>query len=169
MAIEQGIVILPGTDNSDTARIEIVPPVACAACASRKNCSAAGSGQTRQVEVINLVGAKVGDRVQVSIKTSALLKAIFLLYLFPILCMLGGGLAGNFVSRMIGTNASITSMFSAIGFFVAALTVVRLRGSRMALSSEYTPKITRILPRQPKTDGELDTPDNCSLNVINPN
>jgi sigma-E factor negative regulatory protein RseC len=169
MAIEQGIVILPGIDNSNTARIEIVPPAACATCASRENCSTAGSGTTRHVEAVNLAGAKVGDRVQISMKTSALLKAIFLLYLFPILCMLGGGLAGNIVSSTIGTNASITSMFSAIGCFAVALAVVRLRGSRMALRSEYQPKITRILSRQPKTDGELNTPDNCSLKATNSN
>jgi sigma-E factor negative regulatory protein RseC len=169
MAIEQGIVILPGTDNPDTVRIEIVPPAACTACASRNSCNAAGSGETRQVEVINLAGAKVGDRVQISIKTSALLKATFLLYLFPILCMLGGGLAGNIVSRYIGTNGSMTSMIASIGSFAAALAVVRLRGNRMALRSEYQPKITRILHQEPKTDGGLKTPDKCSLNAVNPN
>lgn len=169
MAIEQGIVILPGADSSDTVWVEIVPPSACEACASRKNCGAAGSGQRRKVEVINLAGAKIGDRVQISIKTSALLKAIFLLYLFPILCMLVGGLAGQIVSRTISTNESITSMITAVGCFVAAMAVVRIRGGRMALKSEYQPKITRILPQQPKTDGELNTPENCSLSAVNPN
>ncbi len=169
MAIEQGIVILPGAANSDTVWVEIVPPAACEGCASRKNCGAAGSGKSRKVEVINLAGAKVGDRVQVSIKTSALLKAIFLLYLFPILCMLVGGLAGQIISRIINTNESITSMIVAIGCFVAAMVVVRIRGGRMALRADYQPKITRILPQQPKTNGELNTPENCSLNAVNPN
>ncbi|MGD9006490.1 MAG: SoxR reducing system RseC family protein [Desulfobacteraceae bacterium] len=169
MAIEQGIVILPGAANSDTVWVEIVPPAACAACASRKNCSVAGSDKTRKVEVVNLAGAKVGDRVQISIKTSALLKAIFLLYLFPILCMLSGGLAGQIISRTIGTNESITSMIAAVGCFVAAMAVVRIRGGRMALRSDYQPKIKRILPQQPKNDGELKTPDKCSLNANPPN
>ncbi len=168
MAIEQGIVILPGAANSDTVWVEIVPPTACAACASRKNCSGAGSGKTRKVEVVNLAGAKVGDRVHVSIKSSALLKAIFLLYLFPILCMVGGGLVGQIVSRTTGTNESITSMIAAVGCFIAAMVVVRIRGGRMALKSDYQPKIIRILPQQPKTDGELNTPDNCSHNADNP-
>ncbi len=169
MAIEQGIVILPGADNSNTVWVEIVPPSACEACASRKNCGAAGSGQRRKVEVINPAGAKIGDRVQISIKTSALLKAIFLLYLFPILCMLVGGLAGQIISRTISTDESITSMITAFGCFVAAMALVRIRGGRMALRSEYQPKITRILPQQPKTDGELNTPENCSLSAVNPN
>jgi sigma-E factor negative regulatory protein RseC len=169
MAIEQGIVILPGAANSDTVWVEIVPPAACAACSSRNNCSTAGSGKNRKVEVLNPAGAKVGDRVQISIKTSALLKAIFLLYLFPILCMLCGGLAGQIVSRTIGTNESITSMIAAFGCFIAAMAVVRIRGGRMALRSDYQPKIIRILPQQSTTDGELKTPDNCSLNVVNPN
>jgi hypothetical protein len=60
-------------------------------------------------------------------------------------------------------------MIAAFGCFVAAMAVVRIRGGRMALRSDYQPKITRILARQPKTDGELHTPDNCSLNAVNPN
>lgn len=163
MAIEQGIVVASGSTGDATAWVEIVPPAACEACASRKNCGLGTSGQPRKVEVVNRVGAAVGDRVQVSIKTSALLKAIFLLYLFPILCMLGGGLAGHMVSRIMDTNESTSSMILAIGCFIAAMAVVRIRGGRIALKSEYKPKITRILPKTPKPGGGPDTPGNCSL------
>lgn len=168
MAIEKGIVVAPDRPGDDTAWVEIVPPAACEACASRKSCGTGMSGQPRRMEVINRVGATVGDRVQVSIKTSALLKAIFLLYLFPILCMVGGGLAGHFASRIIDTNASTSSLISAIGCFIAAMAIVRIRGGRMALKSEYKPKITRILPGTPKTDGGPKPPGDCSLKAAAP-
>ncbi len=169
MAIEQGVVISTGLEDTNTAWVEIIPPAACESCASRKNCGIVGKDKTRKVEVINRARAKVGDRVQISLRTSALVKAIFLLYLFPILCMVGGGIIGQIVSSIINTNDSITAMIAAVGSFVAALAVVHIRGGKMALRSEYQPKITRILPPPPKTDGELITPENCSLNAVNPN
>ena len=166
MAIEQGIVTLPGAQGSNTVWVKTIKPAACESCASRKDCSVDKAGKTREVEVSNPVGAKVGDRVQISIQTSALLKAIFLLYLFPILCMLVGGLAGQLVSSFININDSITSMIFAICCFVAALAVVHIRGGKMALKKEYQPTITRILAQLPKAEGDYNNHEKCSLDTI---
>jgi sigma-E factor negative regulatory protein RseC len=165
MAIEQGIVTLPGAIGGDTVWVKTVKPAACESCTSRKDCSMDKAGKPREVEVSNPVGAKIGDRVQISIQTSALLKAIFLLYLFPILCMLVGGFAGQVVSSFINTNDSITSMISAISCFVAALAVVHKRGGKMALKKEYQPKITRILAHPPKDDSDFSSHANCALDT----
>ena len=165
MAIEQGIVTLPGATGDGTVWVKTVKPAACESCASRRNCGMDKANKPHEVEVSNPVGAKVGDRVQISIQTSALLKAIFLLYLFPILCMLIGGFAGQIVSGFISINDSITSMIFAISCFVAALAVVHMRGGKMAYKKEYQPKITRILPHLPKDDSDFSSQANCSLDT----
>jgi sigma-E factor negative regulatory protein RseC len=167
MAIEQGIVTLPGATGGNTVWVKTVKPAACESCASKKDCSMDKVSKTREVEVCNPIGAKVGDRVQISIQTSALLRAIFLLYLFPILCMLIGALTGQVVSIFISTNDSLTSMLSAISCFVAALVVVHIRGGKMALKKEYQPKITRILAHLPKADGDFSSQANCALDTTN--
>ena len=43
-----------------------------------------------EVDAVNSVGAQVGDRIMLYFETGSLLKATFLLYIFPILCMLLG-------------------------------------------------------------------------------
>jgi hypothetical protein len=53
---------------------------------------------------LNPVGARVGDRIQMTISTGSLLKATFLLYVFPILCMLGGAVLGNGLGNRVGAQ-----------------------------------------------------------------
>ena len=145
MATEQGIVISVGSAESGTAIIKTVRSSACESCSSRHSCSAEGGGEEREVEVINTVGAKAGDRIQISMETGALLKATFLLYIFPIICMLIGGGAGHLIGLQLPVNPSIISAGFAICAFVLAMAFVRMRAGKMASKTQYRPKITRII------------------------
>lgn len=145
MATEEGIVTKISEQPSQTAWVRTSQSSACKSCSARHNCSPDTKGKEREVEAINLVGAKVGDRIQISIETGSLLKATFLLYIFPVLCMLCGGLAGNRLSAHIGLEPSPAAALVAGISFVGAMLVVRLRAGRMALKTEYRPKITRII------------------------
>lgn len=53
-------------------------------------------------EVINEIGAKIGDRIMLAVETASLLKATFLLYVFPILCMLAGSVLGAVLAVPLG-------------------------------------------------------------------
>ncbi len=163
MAIEQGIVIRANGPAPATARVKTVQPSACKSCASRDNCSSGAGGNEREVDAVNVANAKAGDTIQISMDTTALLKATFLLYVFPIICMLGGGIVGNAMAVGLGFNTSLSSAIVAMGAFAAAMFFVRLRAGRMALKSAYRPKITRILRRGNPT--VLDTPNACGLQV----
>jgi sigma-E factor negative regulatory protein RseC len=145
MATEEGIVTKIGGHEPQTAWVKTSQSSACKACSSRHSCNAGTSGQEREVEAINMVGAKVGDRIQISIKTGSLLKATFLLYIFPVISMLFGGLAGNRLGPYLGLNPSPAAALVAAVSFLGAMLVVRLRAGRMALKFEYRPKITRII------------------------
>lgn len=163
MAIEQGIVIKANGPAPATARVKTVQPSACESCASRDNCSSGAGGKEREVDAINVANAQAGDTIQISMDTAALLKATFLLYIFPIICMLGGGIIGHVLAVGLGFNTSPTSAVAAMGAFAAAMLFVRLRAGRMALKSAYRPKIIRILRRGNAT--ALDTPNTCELQV----
>ncbi len=164
MATEQGIVIAANGPAPATARVKTVQSSACKSCSSRDQCGTTTQGKEREIDAINLVDAHVGDLIQISMDNAALLKMTFLLYLFPILCMLFGGIIGNVLSDRLDTDPSTTSAIAAIVFFVAAVCIVRLRAGRMALRSEYRPKITRILHRG-EASGEA--PDPCGQQVTN--
>ncbi|MBI5062247.1 MAG: SoxR reducing system RseC family protein [Desulfatitalea sp.] len=148
MAIEQGIVIRMGAPSATTAWVKTVRTSACEACASKDHCNPGHGGQEQEVEAINLAGARVGDRIQLAIRTGVLLKAMFLLYIFPILCMLFGGIAGNWLAPRLNAAPSTAAMISAFVCFAAALVIVRIGGQRMGSREEYRPKIIRILARE---------------------
>jgi sigma-E factor negative regulatory protein RseC len=144
MATEEGIVTKISGKGSQTAWVRTSQSSACKSCSSRHSCNPE-KGQEREVEAINLVGAEVGDRIQISIETGSLLKATFLLYVFPVICMLCGGIVGNRLSTQIGLDPSPAAALVAAISFLGAMAVVRMGAGRMALKTEYRPKITRII------------------------
>ena len=142
MATEEGVVL---RIDSDTAWVKTKKSKSCEGCSSKGFCHALGSQDEMEVEAINAAAGKVGDRVVLNFDTSSLLKASFLLYVFPIICML----AGAFVGMKLAPEWNFdTSTFSAIGaflFFGLSVLFVKSQGNRMAQKDAYRPKIIRIL------------------------
>jgi len=103
-----------------------------------------GGGKEMKVEAINIAGAKIGDKIILSFKTSSLLKAAFLLYLFPILCMLTGAFMGQCFASAFSYNESVFSAVAGFLFFFMAIFFIRSKGNRMAARDKYRPKIIRI-------------------------
>jgi sigma-E factor negative regulatory protein RseC len=97
------------------------------------------------VEVENPIHAKVGDRILLNVKTASLLKVSFLIYVFPILCMIAGAGLGQGAGIIAGLNPAWTSPVGAVVFFLGALFYMKSKGNRLAQSADYRPKIVRIL------------------------
>ncbi|MCP4745327.1 MAG: SoxR reducing system RseC family protein [Desulfobacteraceae bacterium] len=144
MAIEQGIVVELGSEGKKTAWVETVRSAACESCKSRASCHGIDKNKAK-VEAINEVDAKVGDRIQIAISTSSLLKATFLLYVFPVLCMVLGALGAHALVADSTMDTSNITIVSALTCFGIALVVVRIGGNKLAQKASYQPKIIRIL------------------------
>lgn len=97
-----------------------------------------------EVEAVNTAGAAIGDLVIVSIESAALLKATFLLYVFPVICMIAGAFAGNAAGPFFDMEGSTASVLAAIIFFGISFGLIRLQGNRMAGNQHYRPKVIRI-------------------------
>jgi len=141
MATEKGIVV---KTVHDTAWVRTLSDSACDGCPSCGSCSA--QRQDAEVEVVNTVGAKVGDRILVDLKTSALLKATFLLYVFPILGLTAGAIIGNASALRFGLDPSAASALVGFGGFFLSVAIVRVVGLGMSRKAVYRPRITKILP-----------------------
>ena len=142
MATEEGIV----TKISDeTTWVTTTKTAACESCSSRKSCHTMGGGTEMEVEVINRAGASVGDRVVLNFSTSSLLKASFLLYVFPILFLVLGALVGNETAAKFNLNNSLFSAITGFLFFGISILFVKAKGNRMAKKDNYRPSILRIL------------------------
>lgn len=142
MATEHGIVIR--TDHG-TAWVKTVKSGACEGCSSRGACHSLGRSDEMEVKAINLAGAKVGDRIVLSFATASLLKATFLVYLFPILLLMIGALLGQITAPSLNFNPAWFSAILGFSFFFAAFLVIRAATNKMAQKNEYQPKIIRIL------------------------
>jgi sigma-E factor negative regulatory protein RseC len=103
------------------------------------------SGKEMEVEAVNDAGAKVGDRIMLYFETGALLKATFLLYIFPILCMLVGAAAGHWLSVKNNMNPSALAAVSGFLFLVMSFVLVRFRANKLAENDHYRPKVIKIL------------------------
>jgi sigma-E factor negative regulatory protein RseC len=142
MATEQGIVIK--SDPSGTW-VKTVKSSACEGCTARGSCHSMSAGGEMEVKAINEAGAKVGDRIVLSFGSASLLKATFLLYVFPILLLIAGALIGQETAPYFNFNPSGFSAIIGFSFFIAALLIIKVKGNQLAKKNEYRPKIVKIL------------------------
>lgn len=142
MTTEEGIVI---SREGANARVRTQRTGACESCAAKSGCSTLGGGKEMEVEAINSAGALEGDRVIIAFETSSLMKASFLIYIFPILSMMLGGFTGQKIAPFFNVDPSAMSVIGAFLFLIIAFSLVRLSGNRLGKREHYKPKIIRIL------------------------
>ncbi len=100
-----------------------------------------------EVKAINTAGARVGDRIVLSFETASLLKATFLIYVFPIILLIAGAAFGQMLAPFIKLNPSALSVLLGFAFFFTALFIIKARANKMAKKNAYQPKITKILTK----------------------
>lgn len=143
MATEEGIVIQTG---EGTALVKTARSSACKSCSSSGSCMV--KGNEMEVEAINEIGARDGDRIILSFATTSFLKATFLLYIFPVLCLVIGAVVGQHVAPYTGFDESVLSAATGFIFFFLSVSIIKSMGRRMARKDEYRPKISKVL-KQP--------------------
>ncbi len=153
MAKEEGIVLR--VTQTGMASVQTVRPGACKSCTSRHMCHG-GNVKDEEVMAINAANAKPGDRIQITFETSSLIKATFLLYVFPIIWLLAGALIGQHYAPAFQMNPSALAAIVGFGFFGAAILFVKILGNHLATKESYRPKITRVLRKKRKEDAEGD-------------
>jgi sigma-E factor negative regulatory protein RseC len=141
LATESGIVIRVDSEN---AWVKTTRTSACESCAQKGACHVSADGREMEVEAINAVGAKVGDRVVLSLEAGTLLKSAFLLYVFPILMMLLGAVIGQKAASVFSFEPSAFSAIIGFTFLVIAFLIMKKKGNRLSRKKEYHPKIIRI-------------------------
>lgn len=135
--------------------IVIVPRAGtvCGTCAPAQGCGVANlarlfGARQRGVLVLNTLGARVGDRVVVSIPDDALLKTSLVVYGLPLVAMLIFATVTDAVLRWAAVVNSDPWLIVASGAgFFGSVVFVRFCGRRMALSGRYQPTVSRIAGR----------------------
>jgi sigma-E factor negative regulatory protein RseC len=122
--------------DGDTATVVLVRSDACGGCAAKHMCHPS-SGESMQMEVKNVAGAHLGDKVVISLPSSELIKASATAYLMPAVAAVVGGAVGW--SRYGTDGAAIIGTL--IGFALATLYLF-LHGRK---ERDSIPFISRVL------------------------
>ena len=142
MTTEEGVVIRVA---EQTAWIKTTRSSSCESCSARGSCNSLGGGKEMEVEAHNRVGAAVGDRVVIGFETASLMKASFLLYVFPILGLIVGAVGGQEWARANQWNESTVSVLTGFAALAIAFGIVRLVSRRLSTKQEYHAHLVRIL------------------------
>jgi len=140
---EEGVVV--GIEGG-TALVRASAGSQCSGCAAAGSCQT-GAGRERVVEADNALGAAEGERVILSVPSSALLKASFQVYMVPVIgVLLGAGAAQMTVQLLAGDAAGgAAAGIGGVAGVVLSVLAVRAYRKRHPESGALRPRISKIL------------------------
>ena len=128
----------------------------CESCKAKDACtSLGGGGANAEVRARNTVGAEPGDVVTIGIRGSSVLKASFLLYMLPILALIGGIALGHFLSRLTSVDKNVIVGVSGLIAFSGTFVWLKKSADKFSKKQDFIPEIISKKPSQqhiPPTD-----------------
>ena len=116
------------------------------ACGSCKACEMGRSNISElNVEVKNSLGAAVGDHVKIQMQTPDILKAAFLVYMIPLLALLGGVTLTYLIQR--AQNISNEPMMIVVGvvLMLFSFLYVRKKDKQLKETEAFEPIMTEVI------------------------
>ncbi|MFP4158136.1 MAG: SoxR reducing system RseC family protein [Desulfobacterales bacterium] len=152
MAREVGVVTKIKGGN---AMVKTQRAAACEGCSEKSTCHSMGGGKEMEIEALNPVHARVGDRVTLEFASGKMLQLSLLLYIFPIIALLAGAIIGNETAAGFGFDASVFSALTGFGGFFLSLAAIMSLEKKARRSDRFKPTITgaRHVPRQDTGSG----------------
>lgn len=130
--------------DKDSAVLDVRRVTACGdkwgSCKS--GCSVPGT----RIKVKNVLGAKLGDYVEVKTKTSFILKSAFIVYIIPLIILVLGIVTGINISKSLGlpNHESIGLLIGLISLGVSFV-ILRVYDSKLNKDNKMKIEIVRIL------------------------
>lgn len=137
--LESGIVMQV---KEKTMIVEFERSEACAKCGACQH----GQKQAMLMEVQRIGDVAIGDKVQVQLPESMLLKASFIAYGIPLLMLMAGLLGGSYAAEALGLQGNPDHYAAIAGIVLAGLSfaVIRLTEKKRGESGVYAPKVVGI-------------------------
>jgi sigma-E factor negative regulatory protein RseC len=127
-----------------TAMVQVPKKSACEGC-TMGTCNPEDQGM--EIEAFNEVGAKVGQRVKVTVRSYAYMKGTMLVYGLPAVMLVAGAIFGKeFMSRVLpGRDPDILSAIFGFAAFILSFFIVKIWTSRASTKTDSRPVIEEIL------------------------
>ena len=147
MIREQGRVVAV---EDDYALVSSVRKSACGGCQARASCSVLSGGLGNKQTLIparNPIGAVVGELVTVEVPEGLFLKASFLIYVVPILALIGVGSLVRSVLVGFGAGPEAEGIGAVAGLLALGISFAALRryNARIEGRDDYMPVISAVV------------------------
>lgn len=130
--------------DSITAKIKMQKHSACASCGK---CASSTDKKDIIVEVDNTLGAKIGDYVEVNMDSVNVIKAASIIYVIPLIALLGGTILSYKVLSCFDISFNIEIISGGIGVLLTILSylAIKSRDFKFRESRNYIPIITKVI------------------------
>ena len=125
------------------AFVAMTPNAACAHCHAGSICHA--EGEAIIIEAADPLGVKVNQAVEVAISEDNMLKASFVVYGIPLIALMCGMFAGQYLGKRAGVE-NIYEIVGGFGCFGLSFLFVRFYNHLFQQHLNNQPVITKILP-----------------------
>jgi sigma-E factor negative regulatory protein RseC len=128
--------------EGNVATVELERSSACEKC----GICHLGETQKLHIEVENSINARDGQRVLIAVQPGSVLKASSILYLFPLLALVGGICLAYFLNWFVGLPGNVEwwGIGSGMVLFFLAYVIIRLREPVRRKNPSYAPRMIRV-------------------------
>ncbi len=148
MLEEEGVVL---AIDGDIAEVMTRKKSACGSCAAKGGCGTSlveslFPSRTRSFRARNEARAKKGDQVVIGLDEAALQTASLLIYLVPLLGLIGGAIVASWLgSAPDDGQAELFSVVGGIGGFFLSLAAIRRYSDRLSKKQVFQARVLRVL------------------------
>lgn len=121
--------------DGDIAEVVVMRQSTCGGCQAKSGCGTALVGdlfpnREMALRLDNSQHARAGDLVMIGLPEASLQIAALLLYGLPLLTLIAGAMAGQWLAQSIGTALEPTAILAGLLGLIAGLTAARALGRR---------------------------------------
>lgn len=100
-----------------------------------------------ELEALNLIGAREGQKVRVSLKPFSYMKGSLIVYGLPVMALIFGAIIGKqlALTSLKGHDPNSMSAIFAFGAFAVSFIIIKIWSSKADKKLEYKPIIEEIL------------------------
>jgi len=134
--------VIMSTDG-DRAKVVMQRQSACGDC---KGCRWGEDDASMEIEAINSINAKIGDRVEIDMEHQNVLAAAFIAYMIPLITLIAGVILGSVLLDKIGLVQYKEVGSSIIGLVLTGVcyAVIRSKESSFKANKSFIAVITGV-------------------------
>ena len=132
------------------AWVEASASSSCSHCSANQACGTASlqkwfKRKPNRLRVVNNQNLKPGEQVVIGIPEQALVKGSFMIYIMPLLFLIGGALCGVYINDIYhwGHQDAVSTLFGLAALFGSFVLIQKYYIRKSARQSQYQPVILR--------------------------